>query len=301
MPKRLAALTLLAALAAGACVPSGDPAREFNENSPMAAIQADGELVVAIPNQEPFGYEEGGEVTGFTVALARGIATALDVDARYVLAESDEMAEMVAGPDPVEVGDEEAHVAFPLLPLTQDLYKVETAELGYRIVTPFFVGHQRLLVPSGSPVGDVDDLAGRRVCSFIDEDTGVALERLVPSVKERPAGGPTECAGPLQRGTVAAAAAAEPDLITMLAELAEADPGTDYEIVGEQQTTVGYGTFTVKGMESFATDVLNDQEEAGGWTEAYDEFLAEHTGETGADPPALTVIDAAALFPLSND
>ena len=265
----------------------------------MYAIQQEGEIVIAVPDVRPFGWENDGDVTGFAVALGEDIATALEVEARYVLADSEDMAEMVSGDDPVEIGDEEVQVAFPLLPLTQDIYKVETRELGYRVTTPYYVGHQKLLVPSGSEIDDVEDLEGKTVCQFIDPATGVSLDRLVDSVDIIEADDYEDCARALETEDAQAATAVDPYLIAMLADLDGGNPPTDYEITGEQITTEGYAPFTVKGMETFASDVFNDAEAGGGWTEAHDRFIGKVTGEEGVEPPILTAIDAAALYPLT--
>src|SRR3712207_2744280 len=84
---------------AGACVPStAEVERTFGENSPMAAIQADGTLVVAVPpDSPPFAFSEAaGEPTGFLVDLATHLAADLDVEVDYVEAPSEEMVSLVA-------------------------------------------------------------------------------------------------------------------------------------------------------------------------------------------------------------
>ncbi len=288
-----------ALLLTSACVPStGEADKEFGENSPMAAIQAEGELVVAIPpDSAPFASTDAsGEPQGFVVDLAEYLATELEVDAEFIEASPEEMPSLVAGSDPREIGDEEADLAFPLTTITNQIYKADAGATGFDVTTPYFVAHQRILVPSDSEVEDVDDLEGKVVCSLVDPEVGVAVEELQPEAEVEEASTPRECADALEANDVDAAVADEVMLLRTLAELEKKTPD-GYVIVGEQTTTQGYAPYVVRGMDAFASDVFNDVKDDGRWLESYDSWIAELTGDEEPEPPALTLEEAAALYP----
>ena len=268
----------------------------------MAAIQAAGELVVAVPpDSPPFAYSEGETgPQGFLVQLAGHIADELEVEARYIEAPPEDMAGLVAGDDPSEIGDEEVDVAFPLTTITFEIYREASLEQGFDVTTPYFVGHQRLLVPEGPSIESTDDLAGKRVCSFIDPAFGVPLEAIQPAAEVQEATSPEECGRALSDKAVDAAVATEVDLLVMLAVLDEEGSADQFEIVGDQLATQGYAPYVVKGMASFTSGVLTEVKEDGRWSEAYASWIGDLSGVTNPEPPELTLEEAAALFPLED-
>lgn len=286
-------------LVSGACVPStAEVERTFGENSPMAAIQAEGTLVVAVPpDSPPFAFSEGaGEPTGFLVDLATHLAADLDVEIEYVEAPSEEMASLVAGDERREIGDEDAHLAFPLTTITNQTYKIRSGSLGFDVTTPFFVAHQRLLVPTDSDIEGVEDLAGTKVCSLVDPEVGIPVEELAPAAEVFEVSTTTECAVALRKGTVDAATADEVVLLGILSDLDERDEASNYEIVGEQTTTQGFSPYVVRGMAAFASDVFNDVKDDGRWAEAYEKWITPLTGDE-AIAADLTLEEAAAIYP----
>lgn len=287
-------------LIGSACVPSTDEAeRVFDESSPMAAIQAEGTLVVAVPpDSPPFAFTaDSSDPQGFVVDLAQHLADDLGVEAEFVQAPSERMAELVAGDERREIGDQEADVAFPLTTITNQIYKVETGVLGFDVTTPYFVSHQRLLVAAGSGIDDVDDLAGLRVCSFVDPEVGVEVERLQPDAEVLEVSSSKECAVALDKGTADAAVADEVDFLTMLAALERRGGASGFEIVGEQATTQGYSPYVVRGMAAFASSVFNEVKDDGRWLEAYEEWIAPLAGTDEVEAPPLTLEEAAVFYP----
>ena len=299
----------LALWAASACVPSAEEAEEFGENSPMAAIQEAGELVVAVPQDAPpfSSSAETGAPRGFVVDLARDLATALDVEVRYVETSSEEMAEMVAGPDPVEIGDEEADIAFPLTTVTYEIYRDVSREQGFDLTTPFFIGHQRLLVPGGSDITSADDLSGRVVCSVVDPEVGLPLDTIAPEAEAHDASTLEGCASSLAEDQADAVMGSEVDLLRVTAELdrlsdKEGPDGEQaiFEIVGDELTTQGYAPYVVKGMTAFSSDVFSEAQDDGNWAEAYESWVAPLTEGVTTEPPELTLQEAAALYPIED-
>ena len=299
MVKRLLILcTLVSSLAA--CVPSSDDV-EFGENSPMFAIQGEGSMVIALPpDAAPFAFEgEAGDPQGFLVELGNHFADALEVDVEYVFLPSTDMGDAVGGDDPDRkiIGDETAHVAFPLFRVTEELYKQTSREHGYDVTTPFFIGHQRMLVPEMSAIEGPGDLAGKRVCESVDGIAGIPLSKLEPDAEVTTAEDPSECGRQLQRGKADAVVADDLELLQILAAFGEDEAG-DYRLTGDQMTTQGYSPFVVRGMAPFASDVFNDMRDDGRWVEAYNEWVAPLSGEEATEPPSLTLEEAAALFPI---
>lgn len=81
--------------------------------------------------------------------------------------------------------------------------------------------------------------------------------------------------------------------------------GTDLEIVGEQQSTEGYGAAVRTGASTFATivsQVFNEADAEGDWSRFYERWVAEYFAEPAPeDVPIMTVEDAAALYPADLD
>lgn len=312
MLKRLLGFGALAVLLAS-CVPASSDTVEFGENSPMAAIQTEGVLRVAVPpDSAPFSSTgDSGEPEGFLIDLGTHIADSLKVDAEFIYADSEDMPKMVGGDDPDRrvIGDQEADLAFPLFPVDDRLYKVTSRELGFDVTTPFFVGHQRLLVPEGSSIAETTDLATNQgVCAFIDPTAGVPIEEIEPDASVQEASTLDDCVAALveavtppfaRGGEVGAAAAMETDLLLMLANIQDSDPGVAFQIVGEQASTAGYAPLVVRNMNAWASDAFIDMREDGRWVEAYNKWIAPLTGEEVTEPPGMTLEEAASLYPVT--
>ena len=311
MPRTILTLCSALALAAtSACVPSSsEEADEFGENSPMAAIQTAGELVVAVPEDAaPFSSsqtkgepESEPSPEGFVVDLAEDLAEALEVEVRYIEAASEEMGDLVAGSDPREIGDQEADLAFPLETVTFKMYK-ETSRLeGFDLTTPYFIAHQRILAPTDAGIQTSEDLASKTVCSFIDPAFGLAVETTAPGAIVEDAADLGECVEALGRGDVDAVVANEVDLLQMLALFGDRNPlAGDFTIVGEDLTTQGYAPYVVRGMADFSSDVFSEAQDDGRWAEAYERWIAPLTGGETREPPDVTLLEAAALYPLEE-
>jgi ABC-type amino acid transport substrate-binding protein len=193
------------------------------------------------------------------------------------------------------IGDGKVDVAFPLLPLTEARVRAHSYS------DPYWIGHQRILVPEGSGISDVNGLARRSLCDVASQDTGVTLADLVADREEiaipvsidRPTD-PLGCIEPLRDGEVDAVMGPDVLLITYLAEL-----GSGYEIVGEQLTTEGYGPIVRPGkgdFSSFVDSVFAEADREGVWRAYYDEWIAPLTG-VAMEFPRMTAEDAASLYP----
>jgi polar amino acid transport system substrate-binding protein len=273
-------MSLIALVLAG-CGSSEDEDVKFSEDTPMFAIQENGVLRIAVPELPPFGAADASK--GFSVALGKELAQGLEVEAEPVTADSKEMGYLVSA----QIVD----IAFPLRPVTYDALRIEGPETGYSYASPYYVAHQRLLVPSGSGVEQLDDLDGKEICSYINHETQVDVSQLVDAEVTQ-ATTLDECRRALGSGRVDAVTASDALLASIQIEL-----GDEYSIVGDQLNTEGYAAQTLPGaMATYVIGQLNDMEEDGRWAELYDKWLEPHLGAVDA-PPDLTLQDAAALYP----
>jgi glutamate transport system substrate-binding protein len=286
MPRRVGLFACLLVVAC-ACVPAASQANKIVHYDPtktkMGEIQQRGHIVIGIPSDyRPFGFLDGsGRPQGFTTGLGRLIADALGVSVRFVARPADQLYGLV--------DSDQADLVFPMLPITQ------TAAAAHPFSDPYYLAHQRLLVPEGSPIQDVGDLDGKTVCSAIDPQTEVKLSGLDPSVSLLSVGHAESCARPLRSGRVAAATGPDVALYGLRYRL----PGS--AIVGGQMTTEGYGAAVGPcnpGLAQFATRVFAGAKKDGAWTSLYKRWVLPATGTNLVpDPPTLTDIDAWDLFP----
>jgi ABC-type amino acid transport substrate-binding protein len=284
---RIRILVALATAAfVAACVPpevDDDSIPVFDPRETLAGkIQKRGVLVVGVEEDaRPISTSLVGGPEGFTVEMGRWLADGLGVDVEFVSGTTAELATMVS--------DHDVDVAFPLTPIT------EPALDEHLFSDPYFVAHQRLLVPASSSIAGVDDLSGQTVCEFIDE-SGVEVAELNPEVSDTiRAGEPMECLGQLEAGRVDAVSAPDIVLITLVARSEE-----DLEMVGDHLSTAGYGAMVRRnplGLNTYIDSVFAEADQEGRWSELYAELIGPFSGDPEAEPPALTFEQAAAINP----
>jgi ABC-type amino acid transport substrate-binding protein len=284
--RRLAGAAL--ALVVSACVPAEedvDLSRRFPPETIMGAIQERGEIVIGIrANAAPLGSVEksSGRARGLSARLGNYLAQTLGVEARYVPGSSAGLIEMV------EAGD--ADIAFVTAPLT------ERAVRGHSFADPYYIGHQRLLVPEG--LDAASDLRGTTVCSAVDGITGVSLDRLEPSVQLLETDRVKKCIDWLRRGRADAATGMDSTLVSIKLALDRREGPGKWKVEGPQLSTVGYAPVVPPGLpayQNFVGAVLARAVGEGLWARAYEDLLAPHLGPS--DPPDLSVEEAAALYP----
>lgn len=284
-------------ITAVACVPQEDENAipRFERDTAMGAIQASGVIKIGVPaNAPPLSYRDGRSknLQGFTVELGGLVARALGVKAQFIElgARTPWSATRIAS-----LLEEEADLVFPLKPITERAVRQNS------FTDPYYVAHQRLLVSSDSPIDDVGDLDGTRVCSYISPATELSLDRLTPGVSLIPVAMPQRCASLLARDKADAATAADLFLIGMRFLLAKSGRGeNEFVIAGDSLTTEGYGAVVdtdLPGLGRFFNTVLAEAKEDGRWTRAYNRWVAPYTNDPYDQPPTLSLQEAAALFP----
>ncbi len=255
----------------------------------MGAIQERGEIVIGIrANAGPLGSVEpsSGRARGLSARLGNYLARTLGVEARYVAGTSAGLIEMV------EAGD--ADIAFVTAPLT------ERAVRGHSFADPYYIGHQRLLVPPG--VDAVSDLRGATVCSAADGATGVPLDRLQPSVRLLKTDRVKKCIDWLRRGRADAATGVDSTLVSIKLALDRRKSPEKWRVEGPQLSTVGFAPAVPPGLpayENYVGAVLARAVGDGLWARAYEDLLAPHLGPS--DPPELSREEAAALYPTGGE
>ena len=284
-----ALLLAMCALLVGACAveENDDVVLEYGPNTMMGLIQKRGVMRIGLPSDRPplssaldTGPLEGG---GFLVPIATELATSLGVEPEIVFVPNITLEGMIER--------DELDVAFPMRTITEEMVR------SFNTTHPYFVAHQRLLVTS-TDVDEHEDLEGDRVCTLIDDDTGVVPSELDSSIETWTTFDPQRCVTMLARGTVDAATA--PDLL--LAGMAKALESKDVEasVVGEHVTTEGIGAIVSvarPGLAGYVNEIFAEIEEEGRWTRWYNQWIGPYLPDRSDAPPTMTLAEAAALFP----
>jgi polar amino acid transport system substrate-binding protein len=268
-------LVVAVALLLPACIPpepDDDAIVKYDpEETVMGEIQERGELIVGTPKDRP-------PFDGFTFGFGRLVADALGVEAREVPLPP---GALIAAPEEGVVD-----ISFPLATVTERLVR------HYAVLDPFYIAHQRLLVPNGSGIGRIDDLNGI-VCQYIDARTGVNVAELNPDARPIAPPEPETCLRDMRRETTEGLSAGDWLLYPLLAT------GFDGEIVGDELTTEAYGPVIESGASAwadFVEGILTEADAEGDWQRLYDEWFGSLSDDEVTFPD-MTVEEAAALFP----
>jgi polar amino acid transport system substrate-binding protein len=214
------------------------PPGAMPEGSTMAAIAERGRLIAGVDQGKYLaGYRDPqtGDLLGSDIEVARSIAAAIFGDPGRVQFVVLDIADRVAALQRGEVDVVVNHFT-----VTCDRQR------SVAFSTAYMTGAQRLLVPVGSGVREVEDLRGQRVCTSRGSTTERSLRALPVELEVVTYRGIPDCAVELQRGRVAAVTSDD----VILAGLAAQDPQT--EIVGRALDAAAYGI----GMRQDAPDLV---------------------------------------------
>ncbi|WP_019972872.1 glutamate ABC transporter substrate-binding protein [Mycobacterium sp. 141] len=137
--------------------------------------------------------------------------------------------------------------------------------------TVYFEGHQRLLVPRGSPVQGPADLAGKRVCSGLATTSIATVARVAPAATIVGVQNFDDCLVALQQGQVDAASTDD----SLLVGMAGQDP--NLEIVGPSLENEPYGIGVNKSEEDLVRAVnasLERIRQDGTWVRLYRKWFS---------------------------
>jgi len=258
-------------------------AEEFEEGTPMAKFQEEGEVTIGVKfDVPPFGFEnpQSGEVEGFDVDMGNYIADKLGVEANFIEAISDNRIPFLA--------DGTADLILSTMTITTD----RDAEIDFS--RPYYVARGRILVPEGSDIAGVDDLGGTRVCTALGSTYEATLTEQAPDAELDLVDAYSECLEKIQNESVDAVSTDDVILTGMIIQ------DESLQLVGEPLTTEPYGVGIAEGeteLAEFLDATVEESFEDGTWDELYEEWVGQFTGEEAEHPEGLTLEDAYELFP----
>jgi ABC-type amino acid transport substrate-binding protein len=279
--QRLACLAGAVAVAvmAASCVPPVEetttPAH-FNPETVMGQIQERGKLEIGIATDRP-------PLKDLTVDLGTYVAEAMHVEPTFVEAPNDELLDMIDA--------ESVDLAFPITTITETLVR------HYSFTDPYWVAHQKVL--SSDERFDPADLSGESVCSFVDPETEVSLDVLNPDIDVTSVTDPMDCVALLKEG--ARATASDAVLLGMLVAMSRHTNVGRPTIGGDDLTTEGYGAVVIGDAPGFievVDNILQRAKDDGVWQRSVTKWITETYAP--AEPPDLTVEEAAALYPAGS-
>jgi ABC-type amino acid transport substrate-binding protein len=261
LSKKSALLATLAAgaLALSACGGGSDDAGS-GEDSGLNLV-SEGSLTVCsdIP-YPPFEFEENGEYTGFDMDLMREIATGMDL----------ELAVQDVGFDGLQsgavLGAGQCDIGASAVTITEE----RKANLSFS--DPYYDSLQSILVPEGSDIASIEDLAGKKVGVQQGTTGAVYAEENAPEAELVQYPSDAEMYAAIQAGNVDAL------LQDLPVNLGHTEDGA-FTIAEELPTDEQYGFIMPKeGSEELVAAVneqLTELRDNGRYQEIYDSYFAE--------------------------
>ncbi|WP_124390587.1 glutamate ABC transporter substrate-binding protein [Rhodococcus wratislaviensis] len=240
--------------------------------SALAAIVARGRLIVGTDqNTNLFSFRDPktGTLQGFDVDLAREIARDLFGDPSKV-----EFRLLTSAGRFDALEQNEVDLVVHATSITCE----RATRVGFSTV--YFEAFQRLLVQEGSGISSPADLAGKRVCTFIDTTSLATIQRTAPTATIVAVPDWDDCLTTLQQGQADAASTDN----SILAGLAAQDP--NLEIVGPNMEAEPYGVAANKmndDLVRFVNRTLERVRTDGTWMSMYDRWL-QLVGPTDGPP-----------------
>ena len=281
----IVALTLLSLLAGGC----GDdeeeqqPAQEASEfpaGTTMAKLQDEGEITIGVKfDVPPFGLKnpQSGEVEGFDVDLGKAIAEELGVEPKFIEAISDNRIPFL------EKGTAD------LILSTMTINKERDTEIDFS--EPYYIARGRILVPKGSDIKGIDDLAGKNVCTALGSTYEETLRERPPKENLKLVDGYSECLELIQNKSIDAISTDDVILTGMIIQ------DKSLQMVGEELTTEPYGVGIKEGdkeLKEFVDGVVEDYKTNGRWASSYQKWVGQYTKQK-EDPPTMTLQEALDL------
>jgi ABC-type amino acid transport substrate-binding protein len=274
----LAALTV-AGCGGGAGKGGGEKteAKKFPAGTTMARLQQKGEITIGVKfDVPPFGFKnpQTGDVEGFDVDLGKAIAAELGVRPKFIEAVSDNRIPFLK--------DGTADLILSTMTINRERNKeIDFSE-------PYYIAHGRILVPKGSTIKTVDDLAGKRVCTALGSTYADTLKEKAPNAELKLVDSYSECLELIQDKAVDAISTDDVILAGMIIQ------DKNLELVGPELTTEPYGAGLKKGdakFQAFVDDVVSKYKSDGSWARSYEKWVGRYTGQK-QDPPTLTLAQA---------
>jgi glutamate transport system substrate-binding protein len=255
-------------------------AEQFPANTTLGKIQERGEITIGVKyDVPPFGFEnpQTGEVEGFDVDVGRFIAEELGVEPKFVEAISDNRIPFL------ERGTVDLILSTMTINAERDM-EIDFSE-------PYYIAQGRILVPKGSDIKGLEDLAGNSVCTALGSTYEETIREEAPDADLKLVDTYSECLELLQNEAIDAISTDDVILTGMIIQ------DDSLEMVGDPLTTEPYGVGIKEGdkqLKDFVDGVLKKVEEDGRWEETYQKWVGRHLGRE-EQPPAMTLQEALEL------
>jgi glutamate transport system substrate-binding protein len=288
----LAMALAVAALALGACGDDDDDdgggnggdqaaeAEQFPANTTLGKIQERGEITIGVKfDVPPFGFlnPQTDEVEGFDVDMGRFIAEELGVEPKFIEAISDNRIPFL------ERGTVDLILSTMTINAERDM-EIDFSE-------PYYIAKGRILVPQGSDIRGLEDLAGKGVCTALGSTYEETIREEAPDADLKLVDTYSECLELLQNEAIDAISTDDVILTGMIIQ------DDTLEMVGDPLTTEPYGVGIKDGdkqLKDFVDGVLQQVEQDGRWEETYQRWVGRHIGRE-EQPPAMTLQEALEL------
>jgi polar amino acid transport system substrate-binding protein len=253
---------LLLGLALSACGEDEEPSSSGSDSGDSASVEtiSEGTLTVCsdIP-YPPFEVQEGGEYTGFDMDLMKEIASGLDLELEV---KDSGFEGLQSG---LSLNSDQCDIVASAMTITEE------REVNLDFTEPYYDSKQSLLVPTGSDITSIDDLAGKKVGVQQGTTGKTYTEENAPEdtdIVSFPSDG--EMYPAIQAGQVDA-------LLQDLPVNIEHTKDGEFEIVEEYSTDESYG-FAVKKDNTQLLDAVNGQlqelRDNGKYDEIYNKYFA---------------------------
>jgi glutamate transport system substrate-binding protein len=253
---------------------------QFPADSTLGRIQERGEITIGVKyDVPPFGFlnPQTDEVEGFDVDIGRFIAEDLGVEPRFVEAISDNRIPFL------ERGTVDLILSTMTINAERDM-EIDFSE-------PYYIAQGRILVPQGSDIRGLEDLAGNSVCTALGSTYEETIREEAPDAELRLVDTYSECLELLQNEAIDAVSTDDVILTGMIIQ------DDTLEMVGDPLTTEPYGVGIKDGdkqLKDFVDGVLQQVEQDGRWEETYQKWVGRHIGRD-EQPPAMTLQEALEL------
>ncbi len=261
---------------------------EFPADSSLGEIQEAGEINLGVKyDVPPFGFNnpQSGEVEGFDVDLGKYIAARLGVEPVFREANSDNRIPLLV--------DGTIDLILSTMTITQE----RDLEIDYS--EPYYVANGDVLVPEGSDIATLEDLAGNTVCTAIGSTYQSTIKEEVPDADLQLVDGYSECLELIQTDAVDAVST---DNVILTGMVIQDDT---LQLLDLDYTEEPYGVGITDGdteMKEFVDDSVAQFIEDGTWQETYDEWVGQYIPEEQQQgPPEITLDEALELFPLPKN